>query len=192
MTWGTAATWDGSSVLTVRVGVGTGVGRIGQSLLVSNRFSDADPELGQRVLCLRGALDISSSGGGLDPSFWGLVVGYGTSANCPIANLYTSTGIDSAVDLTNGVLVLTVATVGTGAVEIEVEGVGWVSTLTLYLLLVIMVLFLSFALGPRAFLTMGLVIGWAGHGWVWGWGLGFGPSFPSNSKNVFIFPVREG
>ena len=55
----------------------------------------------------------------------------------------------------------------TGAVVVGVEGVGWVSTLTLYLLLVIMVLFLlsgTFALGPGAFLTMGLVIGWAGHG----------------------------
>ena len=119
---------------------------IGQSFLVSNRFSDADPELGQGVLCLGGALGISSSGGGLDPSFWGLVAGHGISANCLIANLYTVTGIDSAVDLTNDVWMLTVATKGAGTVGVGVEGVGWMSTLTLYLLLVIMVLFLlSFA-----------------------------------------------
>ena len=53
------------------------------------------------------------------------------------------TGIASAVDLTIGVCVLTVTTVGVGAVEVGVEGVGWVNTLTLYLLLAIMVFFLS-------------------------------------------------
>ena len=112
------------------------------------------------VLCLIGALGISSSGGGLDPSFWGLVVGNGTSASFPIANLYTITGIDSAVDLTTGVWVLTVVTVRAGAVEVGVEGIGWVSTLTLYLLLASMVLFfLSFAFGPGAFLIIGLVLG---------------------------------
>ena len=157
-----AATWDGSSVFTVGVGVGTGVGGIGQSFLVSNRFSDAYPELGQGVLCLEGTLSISSSGAGCDSSFWDLVVGCGTSANCPIASLYTITGIDSAVDLTNGVWVLTVATMGAGVVKVGVEGVDWVSTLTLYLLLVTMVLLLSLILGPGAFLTMGLVLGWAG------------------------------
>ena len=128
MAWGIAATWGASSVFTVEAGVKTGVGRIGQSFLVSNRFSDADPELDQGVLHLGGALGISSSGGGLDPSFWGLVVGHGTSTNCPIAGLYTITSIDSAVDLTNGVWVLTVATVGAGAVEVGVEAVGWVGT----------------------------------------------------------------
>ena len=68
------------------------------------------------------------------------------------------------MDLAVGVWVLTVATVGVGAVEVGVEGVGWVSTLTLYLLLAIMVLLLSgtFVLGPGDFLTMGLVLGWAG------------------------------
>ena len=35
----------------------------------------------------------------------------------PVANLYTITSIDSAVDLTIDVWVLTVATVGAGAVE---------------------------------------------------------------------------
>ena len=29
---------------------------------------------------------MSSSGGGLDPSFWGFTAGFGTSANCPVAN----------------------------------------------------------------------------------------------------------
>ena len=186
------------------VGVAAGAGGIGQSYLVSNRFSDVHPGLGQGVLCLGGALGTSSSGGGLDPSFWGLIVGCGTSANCPIANLYTVTSIDSAVDLTIGVWVLTVATMGAGALEVWVEGLGLVSTLTLYLLLAIIVLFLfsgTFVSGPGAFLTMGLVLGWAGHGWcccrwvfcgwVWGWGLDLGPGLPSNSKNVFIFQMRE-
>ena len=132
-------------------------------------------------------MGISCSGGGLDPSYQCLVDGHRNSANCPVANLYTITGIDSAVDLTTGVWVLTVANVGAGGVEDGMEGIGWVSTLTLYLLLVIMVLFLlSLALGPGAFLTLGLVLGWAGFGWfccgqvccswVWDWGLGFGPS----------------
>ena len=121
------------------------------------------------MLCLVGALVVFSSSGGWDFSFWGLVVGHGTLANCLIANLYTITGIDSAVDLTDAVWMLTVATMGTGVVEFGMEGVGWVSTLTLYLLLVIMVLFFlsgTFALLPEAFVTMGLVCGWAGYGWV--------------------------
>ena len=98
------------------------------------------PVLGQGVLCLGGALGVSSSGGGLDPSFWGLVVGHGTSANCPISNLYTVTSMDVTVDLVTGVWVEAVATVGAGVVEftgvvvIGVEDVGWLSTLTLYLL----------------------------------------------------------
>ena len=78
-------------------------------------------------------------------------MGHGTSANCPVANLYTVTSIGSAVDLTDGVWVLTVAIVGVGVVEVGMEGVGWLSTLTLYFLLAIMVLFLlsgTFALGP--------------------------------------------
>ena len=108
--------------------------------------------------------------------------------------------MDVAVDLVNGVWVEVVATVGAGAVEVGVEGVDWVSTLTLYLLLVIMVLFLlsrTFVSGLGAFLTMGLVFGWAGHSWVccsWvrGQDLGLRPSFPSNSKYVFIFQMREG
>ena len=137
--------------------------------------------------------------------FKGLVVGCGTSANCPMANLYTVTGVDSTVDLTIGVWVLTVATMGAGAVEVAVEGVGWVSALTLYLLLAIMFLLLlsgTFVLGPGDFLTLGLVLGWAGHDWfccrwiccdwVWGWGLDLGPSLPSNSKYVLIFQMREG
>ena len=116
------------------VGVAAGAGGIGQSFLVSNRFSDVDPELSQGTLCLGGALDISSSDGGLDPSFGGLVVGHGTSANCPIANLYTIISIDSAMALPLGVWVLTVASKGVGAVEVWVGGVGLVSTFALYLL----------------------------------------------------------
>ena len=146
---------------------GTGVGGIGQSFLVLNRFSEADPALGKGVPCLTGSLEMSSSGGGLILSFRDLVVGCGTSANCPIANLYTITGIDFAVDLTIGVCVLTVATIGVGAVKVGV-GVGWVSNFTLYLLLAIMVFLLlsgRFVLGLGYFLTLGLVLGWAGHGW---------------------------
>ena len=41
----------------MEVGVAAGVGGIGQSFLVSNRFLDVDPELGQGVLCLGRALD---------------------------------------------------------------------------------------------------------------------------------------
>ena len=107
---------------------------------------------------------MSSSSGGLELSF--KVDGCDTSGNCPVSNLYTVTGIDSAVDLTIDVLVLTVATVGEGVLEVGVEGVGWMSTLTLYLLLATMVLLpLSgiFVLGPGDFLNLGLVIGWAGH-----------------------------
>ena len=74
-----------------------------------------------------------------------------------------------------------------------VVGTHWERTLTLYPLLVIMVLFLlSLAFGARAFLTMRLVLGWAGCSWVccgwvccswvWDWGLDFEPRFPSNSK----------
>ena len=76
-----AATWDGSSILVVRAGVGTGVGGIGQPFLVLNRISKADPALGQGVPCLTGELGMSSSGGGLEfwvrgcPSSWSLVVG---------------------------------------------------------------------------------------------------------------------
>ena len=64
----------------VGTGVGTGVGGIGQSFLVSNKFSEADPALGQGVPYLTGAPGMSSSGGGLEfwvrgcPSSWGLVV----------------------------------------------------------------------------------------------------------------------
>ena len=53
-----------------------------------------------------------------------LVVGCRTSVNCHMASLCIVTGIVSAVDLTIGVCVLTVATMGMGAVEIGVEGVG--------------------------------------------------------------------
>ena len=200
MAWRIAATLDGFSVLMVGAGAGTGVGGIGQSFLVSNKFSEADPVLGQGILCLSGAMGMSSSGRGLDPSFWGLVVRHGTSANCLVANLYTISSIAVAVDLVTGIWVKVVATAGmgvaefTGVVGVVVVGTGWARTLTLYPLLAITVLFLlsgTFVLGLGVFLTMGLVLGWAGHSWVccgwvcgdwvWGWGLGFGPSFPSNS-----------
>ena len=142
MAQGIAVILGCSSVLMVGAGVETGVGGIVQSFLVSNRFSDAKPALGQGVPCLTWALGIFSSGGGL--SLMDLVVGHGTSANCPVASLCIVTGIDSAVDLTIGVCVLTMAIVGVGAVDIGVKGVGWVITLTLYLLLVIIVFFFCY------------------------------------------------
>ena len=79
--------------------------------------------------------------------------------------------MDVAADLVTGIWLEVVATVGVGAVEFTgVVGVvvtGWASTLPLYLLLVSTVLFLlSLALGPGAFLIMGLVLGWNDHGWV--------------------------
>ena len=76
--WRIAAIWGGVSVFTM--GVGAGVGGIGQSFLLSNNFYEDDPVLGQGVPCLPGALGMSSSGGGLEfwvevcPSSWGLAV----------------------------------------------------------------------------------------------------------------------
>ena len=90
----------------------TGVGGIGQSFLVSNRFSNAEPALGQGVPCLTGAPGMSSRGGGLVLSFRDLGIGHGTLANCPMASLCIVTDIDSALDLTIGVCVLKVATMG--------------------------------------------------------------------------------
>ena len=101
--WGITTTWGGASVFTVGADVGVGVGGIAQSFLVSNRFLEVDPVLSQGIPCLTVALGISSSGGRLELSFWGLVVGHGTSANFPVANFYTITGMDSAVNLTTGV-----------------------------------------------------------------------------------------
>ena len=79
ITQGIAAIWVGASVFTVGAGVGAGVGGIGQLFLVSNKFSEADPVLGQGVPCLTGALGISSSGGGLGVLGWGMsfVLGLG-------------------------------------------------------------------------------------------------------------------
>ena len=42
--WGIAAFWGGFSILMMGSGVGAEVGGIGQSFLVSNKFSDVDPE----------------------------------------------------------------------------------------------------------------------------------------------------
>ena len=128
--WRIAASWGGSSVLILGTGLGTGAGGIIQSFLVLNKFSEADLALGQGLLYLTGALGMSSSGRGLDPSFWGLVIGYGTSANCMVANVYALTSIDVAVDLVTGIWVKVVATVEvgvgefTGAVGVVVVGTG--------------------------------------------------------------------
>ena len=91
----------------------------------------------------------------------------------PVANLYTITSMNIAVDLVTGAWLEVVSTAGvgaaglTGAVGVVVAGKGWPRTLTLYPLLAIMVLLSEmFALGPGAFLIMGLVLGWAGCSWV--------------------------
>ena len=52
ITPGIAAIWGGVSVLMM--GVAAGVGEIGQSFLVSNKFYEADPVLDQGVPCLIG------------------------------------------------------------------------------------------------------------------------------------------
>ena len=58
--WGITATCGGASVFTV----GAGVGGIGQTFLTSNKFSEADPALGQGVASFTGAWGTSSGGGG--------------------------------------------------------------------------------------------------------------------------------
>ena len=212
MAWGIAATWGGSSVLILWAGVGTGTGGIGQSFLVSNRFSEAHPALGQGILCLTGAMGMSSTCcGGLDPLFWGLVVRHGTSANCPVANLYTVTGMDVAVDLVTGICMEVVATAWVGAAEFT--GAVWV-VVHRYRLGKDSHLVPSFSYHSPLPLVrdiclwswgfskhrVGVCLGssWLGLlwlvccSWVWGGGLGFGPGFPSNSKYVFIFQMREG
>ena len=165
MAWEIAATSHGSSVLIVGVVLGIGTGGIGQSFLVSNRFSEADPALGQGVPFLTGALGISSSGGGLGPSFWDLSVRHGISANCPVANLYTITSMDVAVDVVTGIWVKVVATVGvvaaefTGVVGVVVVGTVWARTLTLYPLFPITVVFLLseiFTMGTGGFSNHGV------------------------------------
>ena len=75
--------------------------------------------------------------------------------------------MDVAADLVTDIWVEVVATMGVGAVDctgaVGVVVTCWASTLTLYLLLASMVLFLlSLALGPGAFLIMGLVLGCVG------------------------------
>ena len=105
--------------------------------------------------------------------------------------------MDTAVDLTAGIWVEEVATVGVGPVGIGVVGVGWASNLTLHLLLVsIVLLLLSFILGLVVFLFVGdalvLGCGWVGHAWVccgwsWGWSLVLEQSLPSSSTYTFIF-----
>ena len=97
MAWGIAAVLGCSSVFMVGAGVGTRVEGIGQSFLVSNRFSEVDPALGQGVPYLTGALGMSSKRGGVwtegCPPFWGLDIGQEASANCPVASLCTVTGM---------------------------------------------------------------------------------------------------
>ena len=49
ITQGITTIWGGASVLMVGAGMGTGVGGISKYFLVSNKFSEADPVLGQGV-----------------------------------------------------------------------------------------------------------------------------------------------
>ena len=173
----------------VEAGLRTRVGGIGQSFLVSNKFSEADPVLSQGVPCLTGALGMSSNGGGLElwvrgcTLSWGLVVRQGTSANCPVANLYTITSMDVVVDFVTGVWLEVMATMGAGAVEftgaVGMVGTGWASTLTLYFLLLNTVFF-SFVtcLGSWDLSNngVGAWVGWSQLGLLW-MGLGLGPGF---------------
>ena len=92
--------------------------------------------------------------------------------------------MDVAVDLTTGIWVEAVATVGVGAVGVVMVDTGWARNLTLYPLLVIMALFffhLPWVLGPfsswgwclvglvmAGFVVAGLVADVSGVGaWVW-------------------------
>ena len=99
-----------------------------------------------------------------------------------MANLCNITGINSAVDLSTAVCVLRVATVGVGMVEV-VGGRCWLGE---YPHLVSSFGYHDFSFfvsdicfGSCRFLTLGLVLGWAGLGWfgcIWvccGW-FGFG------------------
>ena len=125
-----------------------------------------------------------------------------------LASLCIITGIDSAVDLIFGVCVLTLPTMGVDAVEVGVKGVSWVNTLTLYLPLPIIVfLLLPLTVGAGDFLTLGLVLGWAGHSWfcciwtccdwvgcdwVWGWDFGLGTKSPFQFQLCSHFPDKGG
>ena len=175
-----------------RVDVGTGLGGIGQSFLVSNRFSEVDPTLDQGVSCLTRALGMSSKGEGFwtegGPWFWGLALWLEASANCHVASLCTVTGMAIVVNPVVCVWVDVVAIIGA-----VVVGMGWFRTLALYPLLAITLLFLlALAFGVGAFLTLGLELGWTGHDcvccgqfcvdWVWDRGMGFGPRLPSISR----------
>ena len=151
ITLGMAGTWGGAYVFMIGANVGTGAGEIGQSFWVSNRFSEFEYALGQGVPCLTGALGMSSKGGRFwtegCPLFWGLAVGLGASANCPVARLCIVTGMAVVANPVVCVWVDVVAVIGTAVV-----GTGWFRTLTLYPLLAVTVLFLlslAFGLGAR-------------------------------------------
>ena len=125
---------------------------------------------------------------------WGLPLGCRTSANCPVTSLYIVTSIDAVVDLTTGIWLEAVATVGEGVVGVVVVGTGWARTLILCPLLAIMVLFLLLlALDPVAFLAIGLEFwgvlvlscDWVGHSWVWA------QAYPLIPKNIFISQMTE-
>ena len=96
--WGIAAILVCSSILIV----GAGVGGIDHYFLVSNKFSSIDPDLGQGVPCLMGALGMSSNGGGLE--FWVTIGRQGVCLNFPMAMLCTIIGMDvTAVELVTGI-----------------------------------------------------------------------------------------
>ena len=155
ITLGIAATWGGAPVFMVGADGGTGVGGIGQSLLVSNMLPEVDPALGQGVPSLTEVLGMSSKGGGFwtegCPPFWGLAVGQGASVNCTVASFCTITGMT--------VVANPVVCIWLDVVAIVV-GTGCSRTLTLYPCLAITLLFLlSLAFWVGAFLTLGLVLG---------------------------------
>ena len=165
--------------------VGTGAGGIGKSFWVSNRFSEVDCALGQRVPSLTGAFGMSSKWGGfwteVCPLFWGLAIGLEASTNCPVASLCIVTGMPGAANPVVCIWVDVVAVV----VAVIVVGVGCLGLL----LYILSWLLLSFFF---CHLPLGFVLGWAGCDcvccgwfcvdWVWDRGLGFGPCLPSYSR----------
>ena len=156
---GITATCGGASVFAVSAGVGG----IGQSFLASNMFWGVDSELGQGVPSLIVALGMSSIMGGWDcawKDFPGIsLLGKELHFIFLLPNCILLLVWMLQPDLTTGIWVEVVATVGVGVVGVVVVGVNWAITLTLYHPLVSTVLLLlSFVWGPGAFLIIGLLI----------------------------------
>ena len=115
--------------------------------------------------------------------------------------------MDVAADFTTGIWVVAVevATVGVGLAggigfmrRVGLAGIGWAITLTLYLIFTgaLALLFFSTFLGTKVFPCQGIsIMGRSARVWLQmglGLGLGLGPSFPSSSRYVFIFLIKDG